>query len=90
VKPAGNQQPDPPRLKQEGDGTATFDGSAAAVGQWVDGHREKFGVESTYQVLEVAPSTYYEAPSSASPRQLRDAELKVEIECVRKEGRNSN
>ena len=54
--------------------------------RYIDEHGEKFGVEPICQVLEVAPSTYYEARSrSASHRRLRDAELKVEIERVRKE-----
>jgi putative transposase len=54
--------------------------------RYIDEHREKFGVEPICQVLEIAPSTYYEARSRpASARQLRDAELKVEIERVRQE-----
>ena len=54
--------------------------------RYIDLHREKFGVEPICQVLETAPSTYYEARSrSASARRLRDAELKVEIERVHKE-----
>jgi len=53
---------------------------------YIDENREKFGVEPICQVLEIAPSTYYEARSRpASPRRLRDAQLKVEIERVRKE-----
>ena len=53
---------------------------------YIDENREKFGVEPICQVLEIAPSTYYEARSRpASARQLRDAQLKVEIERVRKE-----
>ena len=54
--------------------------------RYIDQHRRKFGVEPICQVLEIAPSTYYEARSrSASARRLRDAELKVEIERVRRE-----
>lgn len=53
---------------------------------YIDQHRGEFGVEPICQVLEIAPSTYYEARSRpASPRRLRDAQLKVEIERVRKE-----
>ncbi len=53
---------------------------------YIDQHRGKYGVEPICQVLEIAPSTYYEARSrSTSARRLRDAELKVEIEHVRKE-----
>src|SRR5262249_39111794 len=36
--------------------------------RYIDEHREKFGVEPICQVLEIAPSTYYEARSRpASP-----------------------
>src|SRR5215472_1521898 len=53
---------------------------------YIDQHRGEFGVEPICQVLEIAPSTYYEARSRpASARRLRDAQLKVEIERVRKQ-----
>jgi putative transposase len=52
----------------------------------IDAHREQFGVEPICQALEVAPSTYYERLARpASERELRDGELKAEIERVHKE-----
>ena len=52
---------------------------------FIDGHRDRWGVEPTCRVLQVAPSTYYAARSRPpSIRALRDAELKVEIERVYK------
>ncbi len=50
---------------------------------FVDDHREEFGVEPICEVLQFAPSTYYDAtrrPPSA--RRLRDDQLKCEIERV--------
>jgi putative transposase len=50
---------------------------------FIDGHRQRWGVEPICRVLQFAPSTYYAAkrrPPSA--RSLRDAELKVEIQRV--------
>jgi transposase InsO family protein len=58
---------------------------------FIDDHREEHGVEPICQQLEIAPSTYYEHkareldPSRLSPRVVRDAELRVEIERVWKE-----
>ena len=53
---------------------------------FIDQHRERFGVEPICQTLQIAPSTYYAAVSRpASLRQLRDEELKVEIARVHKE-----
>ena len=53
---------------------------------YIDQHRDEYGVEPICQVLKIAPSTYYAARSRpASPRQLRNVELKVEIEQVRRE-----
>ena len=50
---------------------------------FIQQHRERFGVEPICQTLQVAPSTYYAALSRpASARQLRDRELKVEIARV--------
>jgi putative transposase len=47
---------------------------------FINAERYRFGVEPICQVLEVAPSTYYETISRpASARELRDQELKVEI-----------
>ncbi len=54
--------------------------------RYIDAHRDEYGVEPVCQVLEIAPSTYYEARSRpVSARRLRDAELKSEIERVHKE-----
>ena len=40
---------------------------------YIDAHREKFGVEPICKVLQVAPSTYYAARSRLpSARQIRD------------------
>ncbi len=53
---------------------------------YVDAYKNQFGVEPICQVLEVAPSTYYAATTrSASVRQVRDEELKVEIARVHEE-----
>jgi putative transposase len=53
---------------------------------FIDGHRDRWGVEPICRVLQVAPSTYYAASSRPpSARALRDAQLKVEIERVYKD-----
>jgi transposase InsO family protein len=58
---------------------------------FIDGHREKHGVEPICEVLPIAPSTYYaqeacEAePAKRSIRAVRDAELREEIERVWKD-----
>ena len=53
---------------------------------FIDGHRHRWGIEPICRVLQVAPSTYYAARSRPpSARQLRDAQLKVEIERVYKD-----
>jgi putative transposase len=53
---------------------------------FINAERYRFGVEPICQVLEVAPSTYYAAISrSASARELRDQELKVEIGRVHRD-----
>ena len=45
--------------------------------EFIDANREDFGVEPICTVLQVAPSTYYEAKSRPlSARAVRDAELK--------------
>jgi putative transposase len=50
---------------------------------FIDGHRERWGVEPICRVLQFAPSTYYAAKRRPpSPRSLRDVELKVEIQRV--------
>lgn len=58
------------------------------VVQFIDDHRDRFGVEPICRVLtqhgcKIAPSGYYAFKSRpASPRALRDAELVVQIERV--------
>ena len=53
---------------------------------FVDGHKERFGVEPICQVLEIAPSAYYSARSRPpSQRSLDDAVLSDEILRVWKE-----
>jgi transposase InsO family protein len=50
---------------------------------YIDGHKDRYGVEPICQVLPIAPSTYYDAKSRLpSARALRDEELKVEIRRV--------
>jgi putative transposase len=50
---------------------------------FIDGHRDRWGVEPICRVLQVAPSIYYAARSRPpSARALRDAELKVKIRRV--------
>ena len=52
---------------------------------FIDGHRDRWGVEPICRTLQVAPSTYYAARSRPlSARQLRDAQLMVEIQRVYK------
>jgi putative transposase len=52
---------------------------------FIDGHRDRWGVEPICRTLQVAPATYYAARSRPpSARALRDAQLKVEIERVYK------
>jgi putative transposase len=53
---------------------------------YIDAHRDSYGVEPICEVLPIAPSTYYEArirPPSA--RAVRDEELKAQIRRVHKE-----
>jgi putative transposase len=53
---------------------------------FIDGHRDRWGVEPICHALQVAPATYYAASSRPpSARQLRDAQLKVEIRRVWKD-----
>jgi putative transposase len=55
---------------------------------FIDEHREEFGVEPVCDVIEIAPSTYYEAkrcerePARRSARRQRDEFLKVEIQRI--------
>jgi putative transposase len=47
---------------------------------FINQHRERFGVEPICDVLQVAPSTYYAAVSRpASARQIEDEKLMVEL-----------
>jgi putative transposase len=53
---------------------------------FVDAHRDQYGVEPICEVVQFAPSTYYEAKSrSPSARMVRDAELKEVIVRVHAE-----
>jgi len=50
---------------------------------YIDGHKDRFGVEPICRVLPIAPSTYYAAKNRPpSARALRDEELKAEIDRV--------
>jgi transposase InsO family protein len=54
--------------------------------RFIDGHREKHGVEPICDQLPIAPSTYYSAKSRPpSQRTTRDEELKGEIRRVWKD-----
>jgi len=56
------------------------------MSEFVDAHRDRFGVQPICRTVQVAPSTYYAArrrPPSA--RALRDAVLKAEIARVHKD-----
>jgi putative transposase len=51
--------------------------------RFIDGHRDRFGVEPICKVLEIAPSSYYAAKARPpSARAIHDAQLKVEIKRV--------
>ena len=53
---------------------------------YIDANKKEYGIEPICQVLEVAPSTYYERLSRPiSARRLNDARLKKEIERVHRE-----
>lgn len=50
---------------------------------FIDDHRQEFGVEPICRVLQIAPSTYYDAKARPpSVRALRDRELMTEIRRV--------
>jgi putative transposase len=54
--------------------------------RYIDANRDRYGVEPICRVLQVAPSTYYEAKTRApSARSLRDDELQAEIGRVHRE-----
>jgi putative transposase len=53
---------------------------------FIDGHKDRFGVEPICRVLPIAPSTYHDACRRLpSARRCRDKELKVEISRVHAE-----
>ena len=53
---------------------------------FINGHRERWGVEPICTALQVAPSTYYAAVSrQPSARQLGDAQLSTEIARVHRD-----
>jgi putative transposase len=53
---------------------------------YIDGHRDRFGVEPICETLQVAPSTYYAAKRRPlSQREQRDGVLKPKIERVHRE-----
>ena len=53
---------------------------------FVDGNRERFGVEPICRVLQAAPSTYYAARKRPPPaRRVRDEALKVKLRHVHAE-----
>jgi helix-turn-helix protein len=53
---------------------------------FIDGHKDRFGVEPICRVLPIAPATYYDAMRRpASARTVRDGELKTEIARVHAE-----
>ena len=62
----------------------------AVLVDYIDGHRDRFGVEPICAVLkdadvQIAPSTYYAAKTRApSARSLRDAELVEDIKVAHK------
>ncbi|MGH7927887.1 MAG: IS3 family transposase [Candidatus Binatia bacterium] len=55
---------------------------------YIDGHKERFGIEPICAVLPIAPSTYYankaqhRDPDRRSARAIRDDELKLDIQRV--------
>jgi putative transposase len=53
---------------------------------FIDGHKDRFGVEPICRVLPIAPSTYHAARSRpASARAVRDTKLRAEIARVHAE-----
>lgn len=62
----------------------------AVLVEYIDGHRDRFGVEPICEVLrdadvQIAPSTYYAAKTRPpSARAIRDAELTEDIRVVHK------
>ena len=63
---------------------------ASALVEFVDAHRDRFGVEPVCAVLEFPVSSYYHAKkreAEAAAREMRDAGLKEEIMEVREGGK---
>ena len=62
--------------------------------RFIDEHRGTYGVEPICRILPIAPSTYYECkaravnPELRSRRSRRDANLRIEIQRVRRENYN--
>ena len=62
--------------------------------EFIDDHRDEYGVEPICSVLPIAPSTYHEQkarqadPTRLPARWVRDAWLREEIERVWKENRS--
>jgi putative transposase len=62
--------------------------------EFIDDHRDEYGVEPICAVLPIAPSTYHEQkvrqadPARLPARSVRDAWLREEIERVWKENRS--
>ncbi|HIE61984.1 MAG TPA: IS3 family transposase, partial [Microbacterium sp.] len=62
----------------------------AVLVEYIDGHRDRFGVEPICRVLrdagmQIAPSTYYAAKARPlSARAVRDAELIEDIKVTHK------
>jgi putative transposase len=52
---------------------------------FIDGHKDRFGVEPICRVLPIAPSTYHAHRRPSSARAVRDGELKTEISRVHAE-----
>jgi putative transposase len=64
---------------------------ASALVEFIDSHKDRFGVEPACAVLEISPSTYYAAKrreEDPPARDARDEELKKEImRAWKEEGR---
>jgi transposase InsO family protein len=53
------------------------------MSEFIDSHRDRFGVEPICRALKIAPSSYYAHKARPrSARELRDTQLKVEIKRV--------
>ena len=53
---------------------------------FIDGHKDRFGVEPICRVLPIAPSTYHDVHRRPAPaRAVRDGKLRAEIARVHAE-----